>query len=665
MKKAFINFFVFFFYLSISCFGQNNIDSYLSKIEKTKNDTTKINLYLDLVQEIRNENPQKALFYLNEVEKIAKQEKFKLHVVYNKFAFIYYNLSNYKKATDYSFFLLNYCKNLKGNEKFDFEGRANELLATIYSALSNNKLAIKYQMQAIDAYKKIDGDTYYLISYINLANYFMISGKTDQAIYYYEFVERNLFEKKQYEYLSYTYSGLAGCYSDKKNMIKSLEFYEKSKNAVLKYNPEDKNSLAVAYNNIGNKQNDLGNYPSAIFNLSQAAEIFKKLDDRLSLKDTYYNLSLAYKNLKQFEESNNYMMEYMELKDSIFDEDTKQTIHDLSIKYESEKKEQENKILAKDNEKKQLTIYYSLAGILLVFIILLIIFRNNRIKAKTNLLLEKQNKIIEEQKELVEEQHFLLEEKSKEITDSIKYAERIQGAILPPEQKWNYILPNSFILNKPKDILSGDFYWIAETENQIFVAAADCTGHGVPGALISIVNFNLLNKAVLERGLHSPSEILDAVNMWLTESLNQTTDESSIKDGMDISLISIDKRNGKILFSGANNPLYIFSNNELIEVKADKFPVGAYVNEDVRFFSNKEILANFNDTIYLFSDGYADQFGGPNGKKYKYKQFKETLFKAKELPIEKQKDFLHKEYRAWRGKLEQTDDILIIGIQIK
>ena len=664
MKKVVYIILFLFVNLTNVYFSQDKVDVYLDKFKNSKEDTNKINLAIKILDLQLDDDRINNLEILLNAENTAKKVNFKKHIIFNRIANHYLNISKYKKATEYSLRLLKETKILNGNEKYDYEGRASEKLASINSNLGNISLAIKNQTDAINSYKKIKGDTYFYVAYINLANFQMAANNIEKAIYYYEYVERNLIKEENYTYLTYVYNGIASCYDKKGNKLKSIEFYEKSKNAIIKYTPDDLSSLAVSYNNIGENFNDIGNYSAAIYNLSEAISIFKRLNDQLSLKDSYYNISLAYRNLNQYKQSNDFMMAYMELKDSIFDEDTKKTIHDLSIKYESEKKEQENKILAKDNEKKQLSLYFSLAAIILIFIILLIIYRNNRIKARTNILLEKQNKVIEEQKELVEEQHFLLEEKSKEITDSIKYAERIQGAILPPEQKWNYILPNSFILNKPKDILSGDFYWIAETEDRIFVAAADCTGHGVPGALISIVNFNLLNKAVLERGLSSPSEILDAVNVWLTESLNQTTHESSIKDGMDIALISINKKNGQVLYSGANNPLYIFSNNELTEYKADKFPVGAYANEKLNNFSTKEIETKFGDTIYLFSDGFADQFGGENGKKFKYKQFKESLFQAKDLPIEKQKDFLHKKYREWRGKLEQTDDILIIGIKI-
>ena len=657
MKNNIISILILIFCLKNFTLSQDKESGYIKKIQTANSDTTKINLYIKLIDELYESDTKKAIHYAFEAEKLTKKINFKRYVIYDKLAGLHILNSDYKKATNYALAVSKESQNLSGSLRYDYEGKAFEKLATINNLNGSYDLAIDYQMRAIDAYKKIKGDTYYIISYINLANYFIDQNKFESALYYYRFVEENLSKENYEEYYPYVYNGMAVCFNAQKKPEKAIEYYEKSKQAVLKYTPNDLSSLGTAYNNLGDLQNEIGQSTSAIINLSEALEIFRKIDDKHSIANVYFNLSLAYRKLKMFEKSNDYMMDYAFLNDSIMNEETRQTIHDLSIKYESEKKEQQNKILAKDNEKKQLSIYFALAGLSLVFLILVIIFRNNRVKARINKKLEEQNHLIEEQKAVVVEQH-------REITDSITYAKRIQGAILPPEQKWFGILPRSFVLNRPKDILSGDFYWIAENDDHIFVAAADCTGHGVPGALISIVNFNLLNKAVLERGLKQPSEILDAVNNWLTESFNQASDESSIKDGMDIALISIHKQNGRILYSGANNPLYLFRGDELIEYKADKFPVGAFFSQETQHFSTKEIEARPGDTIYLFSDGFADQFGGPDGKKYKYRQFKESLLTACKLPVDQQKDFLQRAHLDWSGNFEQTDDVLVIGIQV-
>lgn len=661
MKKSIHIFTICFLTVYYLVFAQYLNAEIKENSSKQLNDTVQINNLLNSSEKEEYNNIENAISLVLKAEKISKTTDYKRHLIFSRLSLLYINVAEFKLATDYTFLLLKETKRLKGSEKFDLQGTAYERLASIYQISNDLQLAVKYQTEAINSYKKIKGDNYYIIAYINLAKYLCDQNKIESSLYYYHFVEENLESEKLMEYSPYVYNGIAACYQAQKKFEKAILYFEKSKQAVLRYTPEDLSSLAVAYNNIGNLQNDSKQHLSAVINLSEALELFKNIGDKRSMMDVYYNLSMAYRSVEQYKQSNDYMTEYVELKDSIFDAETKQTIHDISIKYatkyESEKKEQQNKLLSKENEKKQLSIYFALAGLGLVFLILLIIFRNSKQKTKINKQLEDKNKIIEEKNHLVEEQN-------KDITDSIRYAERIQGAILPPKSKWNQILPNSFVFYRPKDILSGDFYWIAETDSHIYVAAADCTGHGVPGALISIVNFNLLNRAVLEKGLRETGEILDATNLWLTESLHQSVHSSQIKDGMDVGIIALERSKRKVQFTGANNPMYHFHKNGLTEYKGDKFPVGAFEGEVLPHFTTNEIDLEEGDMLYLFSDGFADQFGGPAGKKFKYKQLKECLAAIKHLPMREQRKELMHVFDDWKGSLEQVDDVLIIGVSI-
>jgi serine phosphatase RsbU (regulator of sigma subunit) len=288
--------------------------------------------------------------------------------------------------------------------------------------------------------------------------------------------------------------------------------------------------------------------------------------------------------------------------------------------------------------------------LIVVVLIAFVLIRQNRIRKKANEDLSKKNKIIQEQ--------------HKDITDSIKYSKRIQEAILPPEKMWYDILPKSFLLYKPKDILSGDFYWVEETADYVFLAAADCTGHGVPGALMSIVNYNLLNKAVLEKGIYDPGEILTAVNMWLTHSLHQTYNESSIKDGMDVSLVSINKKTNELKFAGAFNSLYLYTKDGFVEIRGDKFPVGAFIEESMKKFTTHTLHANSDDQLYIFTDGFADQFGGPKGKKFKSKNLKKLFAQISQDSCENQFNKMEQIFTEWKGNLEQIDDICIMGVKV-
>ncbi|MFZ5553825.1 MAG: GAF domain-containing SpoIIE family protein phosphatase, partial [Bacteroidota bacterium] len=274
-----------------------------------------------------------------------------------------------------------------------------------------------------------------------------------------------------------------------------------------------------------------------------------------------------------------------------------------------------------------------------------------------------EEKVKERTAEVVKQKE-IIEEKNKHITDSIIYAKRIQRAILPPEETFSAFLKNSFVLYKPKDIVSGDFYWLERKENKILFAVVDCTGHGVPGAFMSIIGYNGLNQIVNEYNITQPAEILNRLNSIITNTLKQHADQSKIRDGMDISVCCINLEQNKLEYAGANNPIFILRNNEVVEVKADKHPIGNFVGEKEFRFTNKELDLIPGDLLYLFSDGYADQFGGPRGKKLKYTQFRDLLIQHKDKSMKQQKEILDALFEDWKGDLEQIDDVCIIGVKI-
>lgn len=290
---------------------------------------------------------------------------------------------------------------------------------------------------------------------------------------------------------------------------------------------------------------------------------------------------------------------------------------------------------------------------------------------KLNEVTQKQNEILEVQ---VAERTEQLEEKNKEIIDSITYAKRIQEAILPPSSGFKTQLPNAFVLYIPKDIVAGDFYWLEETDDHVHFAAADCTGHGVPGAMVSVVCHNALNRSVREYGLNDPANILDRTAIIVDETFEKS--EEDVKDGMDISLCSIEKSTGEFIWAGANNPIWIISPRKtdllgvlsmesnglfLYETKADKQPIGKYPNRED--YNSHRFKLESGDTIFIFSDGYPDQFGGEKGKKYKSKRFKEYLVSINGLSPKEQRIALSNEFETWRGELEQIDDVCVIGLQ--
>src|ERR1035437_2513546 len=270
------------------------------------------------------------------------------------------------------------------------------------------------------------------------------------------------------------------------------------------------------------------------------------------------------------------------------------------------------------------------------------------------------------QKEEIEAKNGELEVLYKHVTDSIKYAKRIQEAMLPPDSLLKQVLPNSFVLYKPKDIVSGDFYWVDQKDGKTMFAAVDCTGHGVPGAFMSIEGHNILKHVVNNNNFTTPSLILDSLNEGVSETLHHghEHEEGQAKDGMDISFCTIDFKTLELQYAGAYNPLYIIRNGEVIQTKANKFPIGLFLGEEKKKFTNHTIQLQKGDFIYIFSDGFADQFGGPYGRKFMAIPFRVLLMDIHREPIEKQKEILNKTLEEWRGQLDQVDDILVIGVKI-
>jgi len=285
--------------------------------------------------------------------------------------------------------------------------------------------------------------------------------------------------------------------------------------------------------------------------------------------------------------------------------------------------------------------------------------------------LKSQNKhLIEDLKEAnqnlerkVMERTRQIEQQRLNITDSIHYASRIQKALMPSDEKMKKLFPSHFILNKPKDIVSGDYYWVAEKGNKLIIAVADCTGHGVPGAFMSIMGINFLNEIVNNSEQPKANEILNELRKHLILSLGQTGQRDEARDGMEMALCVVDTDKKIIQFSGAFRPMYLICEGVLKVFRGDRMPIGIYNEEEVSF-TNKELPYKENDTIYLFTDGYVDQIGGPHRKTFKSKQFKALLKEIHQKPMEEQRAILREEHSIWGSGQEQTDDVMVLGIRL-
>ena len=367
--------------------------------------------------------------------------------------------------------------------------------------------------------------------------------------------------------------------------------------------------------------------------------------------------------------------QYVTVKDSMLNETSTKQIAEMESKYGSEKKQREieslqqkNDIELLENSKKRTVRNSIIAGFDSCIADGFTDFTTvTLVKKKANDQLSEQNVLIEEKNRNLQMANSIIEEKNKNITDSINYAKRIQEAILPPKELKYKLFPDAFVLFQPRDIVSGDctFIGLRKKNGKKLIAAVDCTGHGVPGAFMSMIGNAFLNQIVNEKGIVTPSKILDSLREMIITSLKQNNTEN--KDGMDMTVCSFDEKNAVVEFAGANNPLWKFSktSNEFIfqEIKGDKQPIGLYEGAAVPF-TNHVIQLKKDDSIYIFTDGYADQFGGDKGKKFKYKNLQKLISSVQHQSMKEQENTLQIQLDDWKGNLEQVDDVLIIGIRI-
>lgn len=404
----------------------------------------------------------------------------------------------------------------------------------------------------------------------------------------------------------------------------------------------------------------------------QAADVARVAGMKSMVRDAYEGLTELYRQQGKLEKALDYQKRLYLIFDSLYNVESNGQIAEMNAKYESEKKDK--KLLeqkaeadikdaeAKQNEKERL---FLIIGLLVLGVLFIFIFKGYRDKKKANIL-------ISSQKDKVEMQKHEIEEKNKDIADSISYAKRIQQSFLGSQEEFENAFEDYFILYQPKDVISGDCYWIANVKTTpkdgvsrkiTVMAAIDCTGHGVPGALMSIVGMTLLNQTMKNKDINSCADALDYLNRELPKNVKSKEGES-VRDGMDISMCTFFHDKLEMNFAAANNPAYLIREGELRVLKADKQPVTAAVDVEKKPFASQNISLQKGDCIYLFTDGFADQFGGEKSKKFTYKKLQETLLNSYSIPMTDQKSNLEKVFSDWKGKQEQIDDVLVIGIRI-
>lgn len=601
---------------------------------------------------------------------------------YGNLAIVYSDRGNYAKAIEYF--------HLSG-QIYEKRGDVNELasaimnMSVLYQQMRDDAKTEEYLRKALVMYKKLNDIKSQSLVYYNLSALYHNRKETGTASLY---LDTSLVLAKK---INYTF-GLADCYTMKCDIaIAEFRFDDAIQYGLealhLRQSIKDMFGLAVVYRKLGLAYREMKQYSLSEKMLEEAIVLLREQGLRNALYMTYYQMALTKVKLGKAEEGFRFLELYISIKDSCDNEESMRTITEMQTKYESQQKEKENKLLALDNELKQAenkrqktAIVYMIAGLLVVLFFSVVLFRLLRQKQTANRILARQNIEISQQKEeimtqrdeiaaqrdLATNQRDIIAHQQKDIKDSIRYAFQIQSALLPATDDFKGLLRDYFILYRPRDIVSGDFYWVTCVNDWLVVVVADCTGHGVPGAFMSMLGISFLNEIVREKEVSTAASVLNKLRAYIIDALKQTGDGSTQKDGMDMSLVAINTRTLKCSWAAANHVIYIKreSSELLEELKGDKMPVGVHIR--MPDFTENEIQLGTKDRLYLFSDGFPDQFGGSKGRKYMYKAFKELIARTSFGDMREQKAAIEEELEGWicheDKHYPQLDDITVMGI---
>ncbi len=694
LKAALLYTFSFVIHVTSFTYAQN-IDSLVLQYRNAKQDSAKLFFLIQLsdnceVTDIISyakpavELADKLLKQPNYSSGNSRSRLLKLKsIALNNLGFMYEAQGNVIVSLDY------YKKSLAIRTLIkDKKGIAESLnnLGVVYYKLGDISKALEHYSESLNLSEQLNDKAGISDSQNNIGILYEEQGDVSKAIECFEKCLKNLKEIGDKEGIAKTLNNIGAIYYVQKKYSKALEFYNKS--LEIRNSIGDKDGIAMSLNNIGMIYFDKNDINSTLDYFSNSYKIHREMNNsegianyyihmiEVSLKQINYPLAKKYADSSlslskelgfpeyirnsqklyarvdsargDFSGALDHFKQYTIYKDSINNEGTRKASVRNQLSYEYEKKEavlkeqqnNERAIVAQRNRIQQIIIGSAIIGLLLVISFAIFIFRSLNITKK---------------------QKYIIEDKQKEILDSINYAKRIQKAILAREEDIKKYLPDSFLLYRPKDIIAGDFYFFEVTDTHIFYAAADCTGHGVPGALMSVVCSNSLTRCVKEFELKLPGEILDKTRELVLETLRKSGEE--VKDGMDISLVAILRKDMNVMqWAGANNPLWFVKNGKLEELKGDKQPIGLY--DDPKPFTSHLLSFSKGDMVFLFTDGYADQFGGPDGKKFKYKQFKEVLASNASQHQEEQVKILEEKFLNWKGQLDQVDDVCVIGVRV-
>ena len=621
--------------------------------------TDKVDVLNELFKAYRNNDPTKAYLYAEEALQLSKQLEYKYGqgLALNNLGVYYKNLGRLDEALRLFIESLKIQEDLQNQQRIAF---TLSNIGNIHMIKADYDKALDFYTQALTVFKELGVPAYIIRIYNNIGNVYYAYQNFAEALRYYEQAAALVAQSGQNDVPFDLLTNLGNIYYQQNDYKQALAYYFES--LEVERRVQNKYGQAKALFNIGETHRADQQYNDATKYLNQALDIALTLGDKELLSSIYASMANTHFAADNFAQAFLYLRFHMTAKDSLINAETSKKLAELETIYETEKKEKEIELLKKEDENKELQIrnanirlFGSIFVLMSVLALAVLIYLKYVENQKAKRLLEQQNRDIEAQKEIIEN-------KNQDITDSIQYAKSVQEAIIN-RNDISRGLPNAFVLFKPKDIVSGDFYWYSKNGSKQIVAVLDCTGHGVAGAFMTIIGNSILNQLVNEQDIWDPAEILHRLDWKVRDTLRHHKAKST-SHGMDVGLCCINSNDNTITFCGARRPLYYIRNNQFFEVKGNKFSISDSLVEYNKIFDNQQIPYNKGDVFYLTSDGYADQFGGEQNRKYMVKKLKQFLLKFHQDTMQNQEERLEIEIDNWKGFNEQTDDMLVIGFKV-
>lgn len=703
MKLGKLFLFLFLVFAGTNISGQDpQVDSMVVALQGMREDSLKVNTMNGVAAAVYRTDPDKALTYSREAKEMAEQINFPggVALAYKNMGLGYYMKGNFTEAfrswelsmeiyeemgddqmvanilsNQGSIYITigqnveaiqSFLRALKMAEKLNDSTRISTILMNIgvvYSELpGSGDSARNYYLRAIEIGEAIDYNDVVGISTLNLGQVYFDKKEYDSALYY---LEKSLTILTSNIDIAAALNFIGSIYSEKDDYPRALE-YQQDALKLARGDSAQREKVSVLLG-LASTYEKMGDTHKAIEYYKEAEPIAEETGLNQELSATYEGLATNYAKLFDYPNAYRYLSLQNTVDNTFYRMESDNETNNLMFNYQLEKKQNEIALLEQQSKIEQLIAKRQKAITIAIGILGLFLLAAAGGFFSRMQYIRKTNRKINAQKE--------------QITDSIAYAQRIQSAILPSQEVVDGLFPDNFILFRPKDIVSGDFYWIKEVQDHIVIVGADCTGHGVPGAFMSMLGITMFNSLIGERCFDAPGAILDRLRVKVKEMLAQQGNGDEQKDGMDLAIAVYNKNNRELHFSGANNPLYIIrkksvpvqndlepfaslDNGEyrLFEIKGDKQPIGVHWEE--KPFRTTSVYLKEQDSFYLFSDGFIDQFGGQDRKKFKSMNFKRLLLSVQEKEMELQKQTLEQTFEKWKEDSEQIDDVSVIGIRI-